>query len=457
MADDDLISALLSGLGAGGDAPRSTGTSDFNLFNQTSRANNDFLNMAAPVLGAKFDTRSWSPGESLAVNSGKAFLGSILGAIGQRDQENQLNSITNILPQLYADPVHTQLPAGADPTGFANIKMNAIKEASKRQFAQDEQEKQTKAAILRELFSKRPDLAIKALKIDDPAATAPIEEMPETLTDYGPKLGVPSVDEITNSVFKRKRAMGVPATQAEVSARDAAEALRKRSRLLIDPVLKDEAEKISGIEKLVSKGEQGLAKAGETGRWGASGYEKLVSAWAPWRTPEADRQVAGDQDLEDTKNLSVAINKITGTGALSDMESRVLFGSGMGSDKPRAANEELLQNYKTGLAAAKEHNSFLSYFADKTGGNPEQAQQLWELYKKDNPVVVIDKNGDSTINTKRTPWQQFDFPGAYKDYISGTTASSGEKIKVDEGTETEEQRFQRYKEEHKTRLRAARK
>lgn len=129
-SEDDLLLSLL------GDNPtRTTGSADINALERTIRDNNYWRKAATPILGAKFDTSTWTPNQTLGTLSGQAFLGSILNAIGQRSEENQLDKVSQILPQLYANPASVGTPEGVDRTAFAGLKMDAL--SKKRQEDED--------------------------------------------------------------------------------------------------------------------------------------------------------------------------------------------------------------------------------------------------------------------------------------------------------------------------------
>lgn len=238
------------------------------------------------------------------------------------------------------------------------------------------------------------------------------------LADVGPDLGVPSLADREKAAFAENLNAGMPATQAATSARAASEDLRKRTRDIFNPTLEKLATSISQTEDIVRKGEEGIAKAGKTGSAIASTYEKALSFF-PDLFPEAAQQAEGDKLLELTRNLGASLNRIAGSGALSDFESKALFGTAMSPTNTEPQNQAVLRSYQNGLEIMKEHQGFLNYFMDKTGGSPEQAQTYWELYKQQNPILVKQQDGTVTPNPERLPWQKFDFVGAYKGYLSG--------------------------------------
>lgn len=244
------------------------------------------------------------------------------------------------------------------------------------------------------------------------------------MLDDGPDFGVENLNDMQARLVREKLAMGIPGGAAESSASRQVEALRKRGQKQIVEGLAKDAEKMREIEDLVRKGREGIDKAGETGFPGTSTYEKLA-ANLPW-AKEAQEQSSGDAKLMETRQITGAINRIVGSGAMNAEESKALFSSAMSPDQNKSQNEALLRGYENGLAVMKEHAAFMNYFIDKTGGNPESAQAMWELYKEANPIVVQDpETGNFVVNETREPWKKFNFKKAYQDSISGATPAGG--------------------------------
>jgi len=242
--------------------------------------------------------------------------------------------------------------------------------------------------------------------------------MPDTGASLGPDLGVPGLDQVEAQLYRQQIAEGKPATQAAVSARETVSNMRKQAKDIYGKQMGEEANTIAQMEEIIRKGQEGMQTAGNTGSSLASGYEKLVATLAPilpGSQEEAQRQAAGDALLDQTKQLGATMNRIVGSGAMSDFETKALMKTAMGSDKPNATNEAIFKQYQIGLGVVKEHNDFMNYFMEKTGSNPERAQTLWELYKRANPIVTE----DGQLNSNRTPWQKFDFTGAYGNFMSG--------------------------------------
>ena len=117
---DDILSALLGGAYGG------PGAQDILGFQKSLQDNSTLRTAAAPILGARFDTRTWSPGTTAAVTAGQAFLGSIMNELAAKDEAAQIEKVTQILPSLYQDPMNILTPAGVDENAFAKLKQGAL-------------------------------------------------------------------------------------------------------------------------------------------------------------------------------------------------------------------------------------------------------------------------------------------------------------------------------------------
>ncbi len=94
---------------------------------QRSVAENNILNDLAPaVMGARFNTSSWSPEQTLGVTAGQAFLGSLLSGMARNDAAEQFSQLASVLPQLYDDPMSVSTPEGVDPEAFGALKLSSI-------------------------------------------------------------------------------------------------------------------------------------------------------------------------------------------------------------------------------------------------------------------------------------------------------------------------------------------
>lgn len=153
----DSISSLFSSSGAD--------PADVLDFRRTVRANDPYRNAAAPILSAKFDTSTWSPGATFGVTAGQAFLGSLLNALGVRDEAAQVKTMTAALPELYKNP-QTPIPAGVDQSAGEALRAATAARA-------ESETNKVANSVMANLFAANPDLGLALLeeKLNKKSAT----------------------------------------------------------------------------------------------------------------------------------------------------------------------------------------------------------------------------------------------------------------------------------------------
>lgn len=170
-AADAFLSSLLGGAAS---QATNTLTADpaLDAFAVTAAKNNLYNQIATPILGAKFDQRTWSPTESLGVNLGQSFLGGLLGQLGQRDIERQQTALTSALPELYRSPSTFVIPEGVDVEAARQLQQSAIRENAV-------QEKKLQQSVIADLLTRQPEFAAIAPGL---AKTAGISELGDVLS-----------------------------------------------------------------------------------------------------------------------------------------------------------------------------------------------------------------------------------------------------------------------------------
>lgn len=170
-AADAFLASLLGG--AASQATKTlTADPALDAFAVTAAKNNLYNQIAAPILGAKFDQRTWSPTESLGVNLGQSFLGGLLGQLGQRDIERQQTAMASALPELYRSPSTFAIPEGVDVEAARQLQQSAIRENAV-------QEKKLQQSVIADLLTRQPEFAAIAPGL---AKTAGISELGEALS-----------------------------------------------------------------------------------------------------------------------------------------------------------------------------------------------------------------------------------------------------------------------------------
>jgi hypothetical protein len=397
-AEDDLLKAFMGG------GSQSSGSADINAFNRTVAENNLWRQGAAPILGMKFDTSTWTPGQTLATGMGQAFLGSILSAIGQREEAVQAEKAAAVLPQLYEDPTSVVTPEGVDRGAFATLKMNSIREAAKRKFSQQDQNADIKNSIARQLFSQRPDLAMRELGIKDIVQPeAPLEVSAPVAGGMSLDLQPESVEAKFNRIYKQQRALGVPGG----AAADAAMKLLESDRLLMKGDVQDlekKREKLSKLDNLIDTAEVAIKGAGETGGplGGIRNIASAVYSLAPTAGGAVERQQrAAEKQLASLAPDTLSIAKEAGTGALSDKDMQVYLGSGVSGENTPLENKAILEKLKNIRDVGREYTDFREWYRTKYNSLTGAAQK-WEEYKRENPIVI-----DGEWNKNRDSWQSF--------------------------------------------------
>ena len=214
-ASDSFLSALLGG--AVDQATKTlTGDPALDAFAVTAAKNNLYNKIAAPVLGTKFDTKTWSPGTAFAVNLGQALLGGALGKLGQADIEEQQTAMTNALPELYKSPSTFVIPEGVDVEAARQLQQSVIRENTQR-------EKKLQDAVLADIFTRQPNYAAlapesaskvglgeleEALKVQAQLAPSTANEFEELKAKYGD-------ETLARQIFKDKQDLALKEKQSQ--------------------------------------------------------------------------------------------------------------------------------------------------------------------------------------------------------------------------------------------------
>lgn len=194
MADPQaaLFNAILSSQNQGiGSDPA------LNAFQRTVSANDYWKTAAVPLLSARFDTSTWSPGTTLGVSAVQGFLGSLLSGIGNQKEAQQMQLATSVLPALYANPNAVANP-GIDAEAFEGLKLSAARENVLRQVKRDE----STQALLNELLTRKAQAQI------DTAEAGP-REAAKKLAELGAYANLPDAGAT------------IPGTPAYTAAQDA--------------------------------------------------------------------------------------------------------------------------------------------------------------------------------------------------------------------------------------------
>jgi hypothetical protein len=181
---------------------------DLTGFQQTAQANNLFSQIAPSILGTQFNTQTWSPGTSAAVNFGKALLGGLANNYGKQQVADQVSTITPLLSQLYSNPMSVENP-GVDETAFSALKNKAVVDNLLSQKAQEVTKQSAANDLISSIFTKSggnlpPEMLDKlanqstlfkdmGLNSDNLAPTSKIEGLLDSYSNQYPELKDPKV------------------------------------------------------------------------------------------------------------------------------------------------------------------------------------------------------------------------------------------------------------------------
>ncbi len=406
MADADVIAALF-----GGSNGSSRISADLDQFESTLGKNDYWKMAAAPILGAKFNTSTWTPGQTIGTTAAQAFLGSILNVIGQRQEENQLAKMADILPQLYKNPSSVALPTDMDPEAFGKIKLSAIREnallGNKNEDARDR--------LFSELLTKSPGAAVTlmpdqvakfGLKI--PAEVKEVEAPPPTAaSDIA---GVPSLangrETTAKKIMKYTQefiAGGMPATQAAVSARQQVEGEIKANTKSFDTA-KEAREYAQKLFDLANTAKAGIAKAGDTGQF----YTPATKAYDYFASGLGDQEAVARREgrgiLGSIK--PELVQTFRSPGAVSEKENAMILGAGPGDQQTPEVNAALVKKSERLGKLHFDYADFLDAYREANGGSIVGADKKWNEYRQAVPLFSGDEK-NIEFNDAAPSWQEY--------------------------------------------------
>lgn len=161
MSENDVLAQIFAQQASGGG-----GLGDLGAFSQSIAANNPYRMAAAPIMGAKFNTSTWTPGQTFATALAQSFLGSALNMYAQNSEADQLASVAAIAPQLASNPLGVEAPEGVNPRAFQDLKLSTM--ARQTALASDLFTKQKIAEVTAGAEIEGRADAFKKLGIDNP-------------------------------------------------------------------------------------------------------------------------------------------------------------------------------------------------------------------------------------------------------------------------------------------------
>lgn len=132
-AQDAALAAIF-----GNATDRTTGNADTNAFEKTIAANDIYRQIAAPISSARYDTSTWSPGATIGVSAGQAFLSAALNEVARQNEAAQLSQVNQLLPALYKDPGSVVFPSGVDAQGGEGLRASIAQRQLEQRQSTDE-------------------------------------------------------------------------------------------------------------------------------------------------------------------------------------------------------------------------------------------------------------------------------------------------------------------------------
>lgn len=415
-----------------GGLDKAAGSSDLSSF-ENHLLNSDYLGQAGTALAAtKFNNQFLTPNQSLGLTAGQSFLSSMLKELGANDQERQIQAVTEVLPQLYSDPINTQVPTGVDTRAFNFLKMGAEKEAVKRRIDQQEKDAALKTSVIKDLLTQRPDLAMRSLGLSDSldqgqggdivSAPAPVDLLAKGLSSGGM---TPAEKLIA---YNKEFSKTMPRTQA---AKAASEQIAAEMKLNKDSVDKAKEARDYGqkLLDLSNTADSALTAIGPTGGLLESPRElRDLLTSSLLGDAKAKERRTGRQLLESTAPEIVKMGR--SPGAVSDYENRLLINSFANLGNEPEANALLVGKMQSLGQLHQDYADFLEAYKSINGGTVSGADKKWAKYRKAVPLLI--GSGDNIeVNTNRPSWKEFfaggDIQGTKSDN-SSDTESREEKL-----------------------------
>jgi soluble lytic murein transglycosylase-like protein len=158
--------------------------------------------------------------------------------------------------------------------------------------------------------------------------------------------------------------------------------------------------KTQDVDAMLASAQSYIQNAGDTGGMGGTGAG-IQNLYAAAFQPQ--KNIA-------TKNMDalgaqfMAMNRVAGTGSVSDFEAKQYLRAGVSSANEPETNKEIIRKMGYLNELDKQYADFLeTYKGDK--GTLEGADSIWRKYVQDNPALVKDQSGNFVENAKRPDWK----------------------------------------------------
>lgn len=420
MADDDSTNSFLSSLFSGGGGYNSA--ADLNAFQQQVRQDDIYTELAPLVSGTKFNHSTWSPTESMGVTAGQAFLSTILSGLGQQNEAEQMQKVVNVLPQLYADPTSVGVPEGVDSAPFNRLKMGLMNQ-------QAATGADIKSAVMKEVFSKRPDMLRALIEANAPQASgvpsAPVEGA--ALAESMPSLasGLDSTAVKLRRYYQENLDANMPPTQAATAARQQVDGEIKANAKTFDEAKVAREDGLKLID-MANTARAGMQIAGKTGSFQGLRHvgDYIASTLG---SEESTQKLLGDDLINQIAPDLVKMSR--SPGAVTDYENRLYIGAGPSTSKTPESNAVFVQKMEDMGKLKVDYADFLDAYRQANSGSTTGAQQKWAEYRQAFPIFNVnpeelklmdDLEKVKAFNRERPSWQEY-FSGMATPQASGAS------------------------------------
>lgn len=364
--------------------------------------NNIYSQLGSGVLGADVNIRGGSPWTNLATNFVKGLIGGGLNEYGGLQNRQYNAGINSVLQDTLAgSPIRAVDGVSEGELGDITNSVSLFKRS---------QQEDLKNAGLAEFFRNKGAL--------DAQLEAEKEFRKSTLGDAGPisenidsTIGSPgrqTLEDKRRAAVFEGRSMGI--TKGDLN--EYANSKLKLESKDTERALKDLAAKREmsrQLDEISAEADMAIKKAGNTGGLGAGvkRFGDSVLSIIPGLGDAADQRMAGDTLLDSLAQKGIALNRVAGSGALSDFESRALFDAFLSKNKTPEQNAAILDKIVRTKTVNDEYLNFKENWIN-TFGSDQGSDVAWQGYKKVAPILVPNQQGELQFNPMRRPWQEFD-------------------------------------------------
>lgn len=343
-------------------------------------------------------------------NLAQSLAGGLTSGYGKKQAESDLVENLNALGNTYSKQQAGQY--GTQPQEFNY--QNPI-EAKAALYYIREQDK-LKQGVLPEILKQNPRLAQQFYQqnfsgMGGASGAGAFSESPSYGGQQSPSLfgnNVKSIDQNIEDFAQELIGQGVTPNAAYERAAQRYKSLLTQDDRSVKKV-EELTKKTQDVDAMLASAQSYIQNAGDTGGIGGigAGIQNIGSALF-----QPEKNIA-------TKNMDalgaqfMAMNRVAGTGSVSDFEAKQYLRAGVSSANEPETNREIIRKMGYLNELDKQYADFLeTYKGDK--GTLEGADSIWRKYVQGNPALVKDSAGNLVENSKRPDW---------KTWIQGTKGS----------------------------------